>query len=253
VQQEVERALAILTATPTAVVASGRTDAGVHALGLVCSFRTPSELDARRLGRALDALLPEDVGVVECSEAAPGFHARKDAAWKWYRYTILRAPSKRPLLARTTWRMAGPLDERLLEEAAAVVVGRQDVRAFGSAGSTRRSTVRTIFAARWTRAGDLLRFDVVGDGFLYKMVRTLVGTLVLHARRGEGADAMRRVLESRDRRAAGACAPARGLCLMAVRVRSEPAPASLPPDLLAAVESGAAATSEPPSPDGSRA
>jgi tRNA pseudouridine38-40 synthase len=241
VQAVVEEALERVLGAPHKVVGAGRTDAGAHALHMVASFRTRSSMADRSLAKALDAVLPPDVGVSDATTAAPGFHARRSAAWKWYRYSLLRARGKRPLLRRTAWRVPGRLDATALRAGAAAVVGTHDFRSFSNAGSPRTSTVRTVFAAQWVDDGELLHLDVVGDGFLYRMVRSIVGTLVALARGREPADAgaaMGRILEARDRRAAGPAAPALGLCLRRVGVRGEPPWASLPARLREAVESG---------------
>jgi tRNA pseudouridine38-40 synthase len=238
VQSEVERAVAeVLAGAPHAVVGAGRTDAGVHALGQVASFRTAHPMPCATLARALDARLPEDVGVRSVREAPAGFHARRDALWKWYRYAILRERGKRPLQRRRTWRRAGPADREALQRAADVLEGRHDFASFASSGSSRRSTVRTLHRLVWSEEESLLHLDVVGDGFLYRMVRTVVGTLLRDAEQG-GPERVRAVLEARDRRAAGPVVPAPGLTLMAVAMRGEPPPAHVPEFLRPAVESG---------------
>ncbi len=225
VQAEVETALERVLGAPHRVVGAGRTDAGVHARRMVASTRTRSTLPAARLTKALDALLPRDVGVLRVREAPAGFHALKHARWKWYRYTLLEAPTRHPLDEARAWRRSRLPAAAALEAAAAELVGRHDFAAFASAGSPRLSTVRTLFIARWSRRGRRLRFDVVGDGFLYRMVRTLVGTMLRAAALADPARAVRAVLESRDRRAAGACVPAHGLTLMDVGYGRRPLPA----------------------------
>ena len=228
VQAEVEAALERVLGVPHAVVGCGRTDAGVHARRLVASTRTASALPAARLARALDAVLPRDVGVLAVHDAPPGFHALRDARWKWYRYAVLVAPGRRPLLEARTWRRAGAPDLAALAAAASALVGRHDFASFANSGSPRRGTVRTLFSAAWSRRGRGLFFDVVGDGFLYRMVRTLVGTQWAAAREADPAAAVRAVLAARDRRRAGAAAPARGLTLIDVGYGGDPLP-EVPP------------------------
>jgi tRNA pseudouridine38-40 synthase len=231
VQAVVEGALERLLGAQHAVVASGRLDAGTHASMLVVSFRTSHAMPAAVLARALDAVLPEDVGVLDASDAAPGFHARRAAAWKWYRYTLLRTRGKRPLWRRTAWHRSGPLDARALAEGAAALVGRHDFLSFAAAGPLRGGSVRTLHALRWSEERlplertDLLHLDAVGEGFLHHMVRNVVGTLVQCASPdGGGADRVRAALAARDRRAAGPTAPAHGLRLVAVGAAGEPLP-----------------------------
>jgi len=236
VQGEVERALERILGAPHGVVGCGRTDAGVHAEHLVASFRTAHAMPASELARALDAVLPPDVGVREAREAPPGFHARRDALWKWYRYRVLVSARKDPLRRRRVWRTARAPTLEALRAAAAPLVGRHDFASFANTGSNPGSTVRTLHALQWSRAGDELRLDVVGDGFLYKMVRTLVGTLLREARRPDPATAVRAILAARDRGAAGPVAAPAGLSLMAVAVRGEAPPACLPESLRPSVD-----------------
>lgn len=232
VQGEVERALATVLGTPHGVVGCGRTDAGVHARQLVASLRTEHAMGVEELERALDAVLPDDVGVLSLREVPASFHAQRDALWKWYRYRILTSRRKRPLVRRRTWRMARVPPLEHLAAAAAALEGRHDFASFANTGSSPgASTERTLFRLRWSRDGDELRLDAVGDGFLYKMVRTVVGTLLQAAVEPDPAAAVRRILARRDRRAAGPAAPATGLTLMAVAVRGEPAPATVPDSL----------------------
>jgi tRNA pseudouridine38-40 synthase len=217
VQAEVEAALEKVLGAPHTVIGSGRTDAGVHARRLVASTRTESAMPARRLLKALDAVLPSDVGVRRVADVPAEFHALRSARWKWYRYVLLVAGTRRPLVEARAWRRPRAPDFERLVQAAAPLVGRHDFAAFGNAGSPRASTVRTVSAARWTGRGARLAFDVVGDGFLYKMVRTLVGTMLAAAAgTADPADHVRAVLAARDRRAAGPAAPPQGLTLMAV-------------------------------------
>jgi len=253
VQGVVEEALERILGAPHRVVGAGRTDTGAHARAMVASCRTAHGMPARDLARALDAVLPPDVGVLAVSDAPAGFHALRDAAWKWYRYSILRTPRRRPLRRRYTWHVRGSLDRGVLDAGAAALSGRHDFRALANQGSPRRSTVRTLHGLAWSEAegGEVLRLDVVGDGFLYRMVRSIVGTLVdwalrpahLAACTGPGADAgdataaVAHLLAAGDRGAAGPVAPAHGLCLMGVGLRIGPAAGGPPPFPVPSVES----------------
>jgi tRNA pseudouridine38-40 synthase len=224
VQGAVEDALSRLFAARTAVVGAGRTDAGVHARRMVASCKTTSTLPAREVARALDALLPEDVGVLAASDAPEAFHARRDARWKWYRYSVLRSRARRVFLRRHAWRVGGTLDVERLAATARLLVGRHDFGAFQSSGSPRRSTVRRLDALAVSEDGDVLRVDAVADGFLYGMVRAIVGTLVDVARGARDPASVLEALASRDRTRAGPAAPAHGLCLMSVGYEGEPGP-----------------------------
>jgi len=238
VQGEVERALERILGVPHAVVGCGRTDAGVHAEQLIASLRTEHAMPVTDLARALDAVLPPDVGVRDVREAASSFHARRDAAWKWYRYRVLVSQRKVPLRRRRVWRMARAPGLAALQAAAAPLRGRHDFASFANRGSNPTSTVRTLYELAWSRHGDELRLDVLGDGFLYKMVRTLVGTLLREARGAEPAAAVQAILAARNRGAAGPVAAAAGLSLMAVAVRGEAPPAHVPESLMASVDWG---------------
>jgi tRNA pseudouridine38-40 synthase len=223
VQGVVEEALARVLGAPTPVVAAGRTDAGVHALGMVASARTRSTRSAREVARALDALLPEDVGVRRVSDAAPTFHALRDARWKWYRYLVLRSRARRVFRRRTAWLVRAPLDLARVREAAALLCGRRDFAAFQSSGSPRASTVRTLSLSASER-GACLRLDAVAEGFLYGMVRAIAGTLVEVGRGALAPSDVSDALASRDRRRAGPAAPPHGLCLVAVGYAGEAPP-----------------------------
>ena len=220
VQEEVERALLRLTGAQTAVVGAGRTDAGVHARGMVASVRTTSRLAPAVIERALDALLPDDIGVIGVEDAAPGFHALRDARWKWYRYAILPSRRRRVHERHVAWRVVTPLDLGTLAAALDVVAGRHDFRRFQKTGSPRASTIRTIHATALAVERGLVLLDFSGDGFLYGMVRLLVGTLVDASRRpdAEGARSRMRALLSGSGEPVrvGASAPAHGLTLVRV-------------------------------------
>ncbi len=236
VQGEVEAALERVLGTPHAVVGCGRTDAGVHAEQLVASTRTSHAMPAEDLLRALDAVLPPDVGVLRLDDAADEFHARRSAWWKWYRYRILVSPRKRPLRRRRVLHVRRLAPFAALQAAAAALVGRHDFRSFANTGSTPGPTVRNLHACTWSAEADEVRLDVVGDGFLYKMVRTLVGTMLQAAREPDPAATIRRILAAKDRGAAGSVAAAGGLSLMAVAMDGESPPQRLPETLLASVD-----------------
>ncbi len=241
VQATLEDTLSRLLRESVRVVGSGRTDAGVHARGMVASFRTRSAMPAATLQRALDALLPEDVAVLAATDAGPTFHALRDARWKWYRYTILRSRTRRVFWRASAWRVGASLAVSAAEEASKTLLGTHDLAAFQSSGSPRRSTVRTLAALRWSEEGPLLHVDLVADGFLYGMARAIVGTLVEVARGQRTPGSVADLLASRDRRRAGAAAPAHGLTLMAVGTRDDPAPGFVDPSLARALESRSSA------------
>ena len=213
---------------------SSRTDAGVHALGLVAHVDVPRgefRMPARKALLALNAHLPEDIRVMQVARARPGFHARFDAAGKEYRYRIWNAPAMNPLLRHVAWHIPRPLDLAAMRAAAAPLVGRHDFRAFtANPGYERESTVRTLKRVDVRCRGPEIQIVIEGAGFLYKMCRGIAGTL---AQAGLGkipAQAIPEILAGRDRRQAGMNAPAHGLTLWRVKYRAaRTAPDRRPP------------------------
>jgi tRNA pseudouridine38-40 synthase len=222
VQGALEDALARLVGGErVAVSGAGRTDAGVHATGQIASFDLPREMAAGDLLRALNALLPLDVRVLEAAPAPPGFHARKSAVSKRYRYVLDTGRVQLPTRRRQAAHVPYALDAARVSAAAALFPGRQDFASLCSAGGSARTTVRTVLAseARWE--GTTLVYEVEADGFLRKMVRSMVGGLLAVGRGALTVEDLSRALESRDRRRWPAPAPACGLTL--VRVDYPPA------------------------------
>jgi len=226
VQGALEQALSRLAGgTRLAVLAAGRTDAGVHALGQVATFELPRELPADELQRALNGMLPEDVRVLEAAVAAPGFHPRRDAVSKVYRYELDCGGVQLPQRRRTAAFVPSRLDEAAVREAAALYLGRHDFASLASAGGSAKTTVRTVVRSDAVFSGATLVYETEADGFLRKMVRSMVGGLIAAGRGTARVDDLARALDSRDRRAWPAPAPACGLTL--VRVTYPPAPPML--------------------------
>jgi tRNA pseudouridine38-40 synthase len=201
--------------------ASGRTDAGVHALAQVLTFATESPVPTANFVKALNDILPASVRVLEASEAAADFHARKSARAKTYHYRIYREAICPPFLARYVWHYPFPLDEPAMARAAPFVEGEHDFTSFAAVVPERgredaRSKVRRIFLSQWKREGDELLYTVRGSGFLHHMVRNLVGTFILVGKGTWAPEDIARILKARDRSAAGATAPAGGLYLLNV-------------------------------------
>jgi tRNA pseudouridine38-40 synthase len=201
---------------------SGRTDAGVHALAQVASCQLDAGIPTENLQRALNHVLPAAIRVLSVEEAPPEFHARKSARAKTYRYRIFRGEVCSPFLARYAYHYPYPLDEEAMRTVAAVVVGEHDFTSFASVDPERgreeesASNLRTICSSEWSRQEEEFVYTVRGSGFLHHMVRNLVGTFLLVGKGTLDREGMKRILEARDRSAAGPTAPACGLCLVSV-------------------------------------
>jgi tRNA pseudouridine38-40 synthase len=248
VQETVEQTILKITGETIRVTASGRTDAGVHALAQVMGFRSGTRLSADVLLRAMNAELPADVAVLSTEEVPQGFHAIRDARRKRYRYVIHDGRLRDPLRRRYCWHIYEPLDADAMHRAAQALAGMHDFCSFESSGSERATTVRTIheiFVRRgdFDDAGDagdaddrppssesqhetddlrpatpssVITLEVEADGFLYNMVRSIVGTLVEIGRGARPPSWIEEVLAAADRRAAGQTAPPQGLFLVKV-------------------------------------
>jgi tRNA pseudouridine38-40 synthase len=216
IQSLVEDALRDLDQRDVAAIGAGRTDAGVHALGQVASFRLERSIEAGALVRAMNARLPADVRVLSASAVPDSFHARFAARRKTYRYRIWNGDVLGPFERATAWHVPGPLDRHAMAAAAALLQGRHDFAAFQAAGSATRSTERELYASRVMCEGEALLYEVIGGGFLRHMVRAIVGTLVEVGRGRRPAAWVSDVLVSRDRGLAGPTAPPQGLTLVRV-------------------------------------
>ena len=216
VQQTLEEALSRLTQESVSLVGSSRTDAGVHARGLCAHFDSATRIPAEKLAFALNTMLPGDVRIRESSLAPEGFHARFSACGKVYRYAFCNARHDRAIGRQYAAHIPLPLDVAAMQREADSLLGTHDFAAFAASGSVARSTVRTIYRAQVTRRGDEVTLLVLGDGFLYNMMRIIAGTLaeVGTGKRPEGA--IDRAIATGDRLALGQTAPARGLTLEAV-------------------------------------
>ncbi len=218
IQEVLEAALARLTGQALKVIGSGRTDAGVHALGQVANFQIISPLPLKAFLKGLNSLLPPDIAVLKVEEAPPGFHARKSARAKTYEYRILNRPVRSPLNQHHGWWLPYALDLEALREAARALPGEHDFAAFQASGSHVKNTERRVEAAAWaSHPGGWLCFTITADGFLRGMVRSLVGTLVEIGRGKRPPTDLAALLISRDRRRAGPTAPPEGLYLVEVR------------------------------------
>ena len=217
IQEVLETALAKLLGDTVRLRSSGRTDAGVHARGMVAVFHTARLLPLQAFVHGLNGLIPPDIAIRSAEEVHPEFNPRADAVGKLYRYTILNAPTRAPLLRHYSWHLRECLDLDAMREAASAFVGKHDFSAFRAANCAAKSTERTITALDIAADPEgLITIDVRGTGFLRNMVRIMVGTLVAVGRGKLVSGTVYRLLAAGDRTQAGVTAPPQGLCLMEV-------------------------------------
>jgi len=217
VQARLEAALEKLFGQPIRVRGAGRTDSGVHALAQVAAFDAPRHLPPLELRRALNALLPPDIVVREAAGAPPDFDPRRAAAVRVYEYRILNRELRSAFEYRYAWHIAQPLNFPAMQSAARVFIGRHDFAAFRTLGTETSSTVREIHLSQWQRRGEILFYRVEGSSFLRHMVRAMVAAMVEVGRNRLGLQALRVLLQGRERSQAPPAAPACGLFLLEVR------------------------------------
>ncbi len=223
IQGEIEAALRRITGALVEITGAGRTDSGVHATGQVISFQPDARLGEDAWRRALNAHLPHDIAIRASRVIPDGFHARKSALGRRYRYRVFHDPVRSPLRERFAWRAPHPLDVAAMRAAAALLPGERDFGAFGSSPRDSREdgyrghTVRRLTLARceWTPSGEIV-FDFAANAFLTGMVRRLVGTLALVGASRLSVEGLREILEARDKAHAGPAAPPHGLCFTGV-------------------------------------
>lgn len=222
VQGEIEAAILKVTGETVRVTGCSRTDAGVHARTFVMNFHTRTTIPAERLRHPLNNALPPDIRIRDSRRVPPAFNARRHAVAKTYVYRFLNADTE-PAIARDYIALErGTLDETAMRAALPIFVGTHDFRAFMSQGSSVVSTVRTIHSIRLDRTEDLFTLTVTGSGFLYNMVRIIVGTLFYVGHGTRSPEDVRLAIETGDRDRAGKVAPARGLMLDEVIYEGDP-------------------------------
>lgn len=226
VQEKVEEALARLFPCHPRLHSSSRTDTGVHALGMVAHFEVPTveaRFAPRKLALALNAWLAPDIRVMAASRATAAFHARFDASGKQYRYFVWNRPAMNPLLRHSAWHVPRKLNLAAMRQAAAFLPGKHDFQSFAAnPGYNKATTVRTLFRCQIRSSGPALTFIIEGDGFLYKMCRGIVGTLVQVGLGKYRPEAVLEMLETKRRSSGGMSAPAAGLVLWKVYYGAKP-------------------------------
>lgn len=216
VQQVIEDIIADITGEEITLYGCGRTDAGVHALKYVCNFHTNTQIPIDKLRLVINHQLPLDICCVEAEQADDGFHSRYDAIGKRYTYKILNREMRDVFLDKQAWYYSRPIDVELMKAAAAPFLGEHDFTAFCSADSTVSSKVRTIHELSVGKDGDMISIDIKGNGFLYNMVRIIVGTLVYVGIGKLDICDIANIIQSRNRTLAGITAPPQGLYMAEV-------------------------------------
>lgn len=221
IQGHLEEALQKITRTPVRipVIGAGRTDAGVHALNQVAHFKITEPLSSQQLLLSFNGLLPKDIRVKKIDEVPSSFHAQYDAKGKEYHYHLLLSRVMDPFRRLYAWHMLRPLDLSLMREALPLFIGTHDFTSFtneASSGAASRNPIRTLFRLDLHEEGEMVRLEFEGNGFLYKMVRNIVGTLVAIASHRLPVEAVPDLFAKRDRRATARAAPPMGLFLIAV-------------------------------------
>lgn len=216
IQQTVEENLAKLFGHPLKITGAGRTDAGVHAYGQVINFLTAGTIPVERIPAAAKGLLPRDIVVMEAEEVPAAFHARGSAKSKIYTYRMYLKRIPDPFLRNLVWQVPQPLNIQAMKEGAQFLIGTHDFSAFRAAGGAPVSPVRTLYSIDFCEENPVLELAFFGNGFLYHMVRNLVGTLVEVGMGKRTPQDIKTILQSLDRKQAGMTAPAHGLYLKEV-------------------------------------
>ncbi len=216
IQGKLEKLLSKMCDEPIELIGSGRTDAGVHAMGQVANFHTSSDMPLENMLSYINQYLPQDIAVIEISQAAPRFHSRLNASGKCYCYHVINSDIPNVFYRNYALQVPQMLDVLAMEKAAQYLLGEHDFKSFTSTKKSKKSTVRRIDEIKIEKQGDIISFTFTGSGFLYHMIRILMGTLLEVGRGERKAEDMEMILASQKREFAGALVPAKGLVLKKV-------------------------------------
>ncbi|MFH1394871.1 MAG: tRNA pseudouridine(38-40) synthase TruA [Candidatus Omnitrophota bacterium] len=217
IQRKIEEAIEKIFKKKHRIYSAGRTDSGVHAQGQVVHFKTKVPVPTNKIPSIINTVLPSDIAVKAAKEVSADFHAQFNAKQKHYRYYILNSLERDPFEERYAWRVSYKLNVSLMRKEANVLKGKHDFKSFQAADKLERRSVRKIFSIIVKKHKSFIVIDVKGDGFLYNMVRNIVGTLVEIGRGYFPSGSMKEILKSKNRKKAGPTAPAKGLFLMEVK------------------------------------
>ncbi|MCK4994868.1 MAG: tRNA pseudouridine(38-40) synthase TruA [Candidatus Omnitrophica bacterium] len=217
IQQSIESVLEQILQQPVNLIASGRTDAGVHAKAQCANFKADTNMSLAKLKISINALLAEDIRVKAIKYVKSNFHCRYDAQSKIYRYVIFNSAHASAFLRETTFHVFRPLKVNLMQKQAKVLKGKHDFKSFQAADKKDRSSVRTIKNISVKKRGNLILIDIEANGFLYNMARNIAGTLIAIGRDKMEPGAMKMILDKKNRKYASPTAAAKGLCLMRVK------------------------------------
>lgn len=213
IQLYLEQALASIFQQPITIYGAARTDAGVHARGQVVNFYGEGSIPTEKIPYAMKGYLPTEIAVLKAEEMPDRFSVRHDNKGKHYRYSIVNSRIHDPFMLRYAWFIRKPLDRQAMRAGADILLGTHDFSAFEGQNTTPMNPVKTIYAIHFQERGQVLDIDVIGDGFLYHMVRNIAGGLVDLGLRRLTPQRFAQILAGKDRTQLGATAPARGLCL----------------------------------------
>ena len=213
IQQCIEEAIKLLTGEEVELIGSSRTDAGVHAKGMVANFITNSKIPADKFREAINTKLPDDIGIIKSEEVDKNFHSRYDSKGKTYCYTLVNRYEKVCLGRSYVYQVRDELNYNLMKDAAKYFLGKHDFKAFKTNGSSVKTSVRTISGLELELKGDVLKIFISADGFLYNMVRIIVGTLIEVGKGKIKPEDIESIIRNGDRSKAGPCVPPNGLVL----------------------------------------